>query len=67
MMNHAREAKIPEANIQVIKDVFDKIAKVVPEGKIRRLTEKEFDLKRSVSDEPHKKILSELEAMIKKS
>ena len=67
MMNHARDAKIPEADIQVIKDVFDKIAKVVPEGKIRRLTEKEFDLKRSVSDEPHKKVLSELEAMIKKS
>lgn len=66
LINHAREAKVPEANIQVLKDVFDKIAKAIPEGKISRLTQKEFDLKRSVSDETHKKILSELEAMIKK-
>lgn len=66
LMNHAREAKIPEANIQAVKDVFERIAKSVPEGKIWRLTQKEFDLKASVSDEPHKKILSELEAMIKK-
>jgi hypothetical protein len=66
MMNHAREAKVSEADIRVMKDIFEKISKVLPEGKIRHLTEKEFELKNSVSDEPHKKILSDLAVMIKK-
>ncbi|MDD4163130.1 MAG: hypothetical protein PHW87_11700 [Methanothrix sp.] len=64
LINHAREAKIPEADIQVIKDAFEKIAKVLPKGKVGRLTQKEFDLKRSVSDDAHKKILSELQGII---
>lgn len=66
LMNHAREAKVTEANIQIIKDTFDKIAKTLSNGKIRRLSEKELEIKRSVSDDTHKKILDELEPMIRK-
>ena len=65
--NHAREAKLPEANIRIVMDVFDKVAKTLPEGKVRLLTPKEFEIKKSVSDEAHKKVLSELESMIKKA
>ena len=67
MINHAREAKLPEANIRIVMDVFDKVAKTLPEGKVRQLTPNEFEIKKSVSDEAHKKVLSELEGMIKKA
>lgn len=67
LMNHAREAKIPDADIKIVEAVFDKVSKSVPDGKIRRLSEKELELKRSVSDDAHKKILDELGPMIKKA
>ncbi len=65
-MNHARDVKIPEATIQTVKDAFDKVAKASPEGTIRRLNNAEFNIKRDVSDDTHKKVLAELEGMIKK-
>jgi hypothetical protein len=43
-----------------------KIANTVPEDKITRLSIKELELKRAVSDEPHLKTLKQLESIITK-
>ena len=67
MMNHAKEAEIPEADLNMVMDLFSKLSKSLPDGKIRRLSEKELELKRSVSDDAHKKILDKLEPVIKKA
>lgn len=66
LVNHAREAKIPDAKIKEMVELLEKIAKTVPEEKVERYSEKELDLKREVSDEPHKKILREFEKILKR-
>ena len=65
LMNHAREAKISEANIKILRETFESLSKKTPEGKIRMLSPKEFEIKLSVSDEVHKKILNEVGPLIK--
>lgn len=66
IMNHAREANIPEAKIKEMKDILVKISDAEPRGKIRMLSENELRLKREISDAPHKKILDELAPLLKK-
>lgn len=64
LVNHAREAKIPEVKIKELVELLEKIARTVPEEKVERYSEKELDLKLEVSDEPHKKILREFEKIL---
>lgn len=66
LVSHAREAKIPETKIKEMVELFEKIAKTVPEEKIGRFSERELELKREVSDEPHKKILDEFGNILKR-
>ena len=66
IMNHAREAKVPEAKIKELTAILVKIADAEPKGKIRALTQNELKLKREISDASHKKILDELAYLIKK-
>lgn len=66
LANHARDAKIPDEKVGEVVDLLVKIADTVPAGKVRRLTEKEFNIKRELSDEPHKKVLDKFERILKK-
>lgn len=54
---HAREAKIPEEEIEKFVRVLEKIAETAPKGKVRRYTKRELDLIEKVSDKAHKDIL----------
>ena len=54
---HAREAKIPEEEIEKFVRVLEKIAETAPKGEVRRYTKRELDLIEKVSDEAHKDIL----------
>lgn len=54
---HAREAKIPEEEIEKFVGILEKIAETVPKGKVRRYTERELALIEKVSDKAHKDVL----------
>jgi len=64
LVDHAREANIEEEKITEMINLLEKIASTVPGEKIRRFSEKEFELKRAVSDEPHLRTLKQLESII---
>ncbi len=54
---HAREAKIPEEEIEKFVRVLEKIAETAPKGEVRRYTKRELELIEEVSDKAHKDIL----------
>ncbi len=65
-VNHAREADVSQEKIDEMVDVLMKIADIVPESKRRLYSEIEFNLKREVSDEAHRKVLAKYESILKK-
>lgn len=54
---HGKKAGIPEKDIEILVKNLEKIAGTVPEGKIRKYTEKELAILEKISDKEHKEML----------
>lgn len=63
---HGRQAGISEKDIETLMRNMEKIAGTVPEGKVRKYTEKEFDILEKVSDKEHKAILNKYRTLLVK-
>jgi hypothetical protein len=58
LLFHAREAKVPEKQLEILAEILEKIAGNFHAGQIAKYTEKEFALLKKVADPAHLKLLN---------